>query len=313
MQEILTRILPILIIIAIGFLAQKRRIFSPEMMAGLKKVVMNFGLPAVLFLTFMRIDLRVEYLGITLAVFLLCVLLFFLGRLFSRVPGLRNPLVPFFISSFAFGLVGIPLYLAVFGEGSLGNLSILGLGTELFIWVFFLPMMRIDLSGEKFSPLFFVNIFRSHLILAVLAGLLVNVLGWEPLFSRVAVLRSALSVLNYFGPVATPLVLMIVGYDLRLERQYMGRAAALVLVRKGLALALGYILLFTVIGRLTPLTADFRSSYFTILILPPPFSLPLFVGTYGRQEDVPLAVNAVVLDTIVCFVLFILYMFSAAL
>jgi len=65
-------VLPILIFIWIGHLLRKRSFFSPETIDNIKKFIVNFTLPAVLFTSFLDIVFEWNYLLLMILVFLLC-------------------------------------------------------------------------------------------------------------------------------------------------------------------------------------------------------------------------------------------------
>ena len=49
-----SKVLPIILLFALGLFLQRRRFFKPEALDGLKKIVLNPALPAALFLAFSK-------------------------------------------------------------------------------------------------------------------------------------------------------------------------------------------------------------------------------------------------------------------
>lgn len=67
--EILSKVLPVIFLIVIGALLRKTGFFKQDLVSGLKKIVVNISLPAVLFLTFAETTFESRYLLIFLSIF----------------------------------------------------------------------------------------------------------------------------------------------------------------------------------------------------------------------------------------------------
>nr|WP_307905883.1 hypothetical protein [Clostridium botulinum] len=77
------------------------------------------------------------------------------------------------------------------------------------------------------------------------------------------------------------------------------------IIRMSIILSIGYVFKFLILDKIITLDVMFNYAYFTFLILPIPFSLPIFVSEYGTNEDKELINNAVVLSTVICIIVFI--------
>ena len=62
MQELLRKLLPILLLLLIGFFAKKKKLFTDSFIEGLKVLILNIALPMVLFDSFSSMTLQVSYL-----------------------------------------------------------------------------------------------------------------------------------------------------------------------------------------------------------------------------------------------------------
>jgi predicted permease len=74
--DIFNRVLPILILIGLGHWIRRSNFLSESTMEDLKKIAVNMALPAVLFLSFLYIELKLKYFVIFVVLFGLCVGLF---------------------------------------------------------------------------------------------------------------------------------------------------------------------------------------------------------------------------------------------
>lgn len=305
MAEGLTKIVPILFMLVMGFVLQIRDLVDEKTMHNLKKGVLNIALPAVLFIAFKDMDLRKEYFLVSFIVFLMMNSFLFAGMLINKIFRIDNIVLPFIVTSFAFGLLGIPLYGSVYGIENVGILSVFGIGNEFFAWFIYVTLIKQKLNGEKFSRETVKNFIKSPIILAIIGGILINVLGFQQWIDKVFILKGLELTLSSLALMTTPLILIIVGYGIKLEKIYMKKAFQFLFLRLLVILAIGYLVKLLVFN---PLLGEgsqmFNMAYFTYLILPPPFMLALFVSEYSTEENAAVTNNTIVLSTITCVILF---------
>ncbi|MBS4539007.1 malate permease [Clostridium sp. D2Q-11] len=309
MEEIISKVIPIILLIALGYLMQYRNMVKSESIEEIKKGVINIALPPVLFLTFRDMTLKKEYFLVVLYTFILLIALYIIGILLNKIKYISHPLVPFVVTAFTFGLLGIPLYGSVFGIENLEKISILGIGHEFFIWFIFYTLMKIKFKGESFSLEVVKGFIKSPLILAIIFGLILNVTGYNILFKENSLLKGLDITLEYLSSMATPLILIIIGFGLKINKKYMKQSIKLTIIRIVTILVVGYAFKFILIDKIIVDDKLFDYAFFTLLILPPPYSLPIFVGEYANDEYRDIANNVVVLNTITCIVMYVSFVF----
>lgn len=308
-MELLAKVLPILILFGAGYLIRKTGFLSEEAINGFKKLVIDIALPAVLFIIFVNLDFKKEYLGLIVSIILLCCVMLAIGFLLNKIPSINNPILPFVMSGFTFGLLGIPLYNTVFGEANLPSMAVMGIGQELFLWFVYVSVMKVVLSKEKVGLSTFKGFLTSPLIIALVSGLAINLLGFSHLINEQPILNGFYVTLEYFSKIATPLILMVIGYGLAFNKEYTRLTVIYVTMRFAIMLSIGYIIKFLIIDRFMVFDKYLEYAFFTLLILPPPFSLSVLVGKYGDEENAKLANNITVVYTCLCIVTYIIYMF----
>ena len=69
---IINRVLPILILIGLGYLIRRRQFLPEATVADLRKIAVNLALPSVLFISFLEMELRLTYVVIFVMMFVLC-------------------------------------------------------------------------------------------------------------------------------------------------------------------------------------------------------------------------------------------------
>lgn len=309
MGEIVSKVIPIILLISLGYFIQVKEIMKQSTIDEMKKVVINISLPAILFMTFLSMELKKEYFLIIIATFILLGIFCLVGVSLNRIKIIAHPLNPFISSGFAFGLLGIPLYATVFGAENLGKISIFGVGHEFFMWFVYFTALKIRFKNTKFSMGDVKGFLKSPIILSIIFGVVFNILGFEILFEKSTLLKGIYGTLRYLANLATPLILIIIGFGLKFNKEYMKQSFRFLILRMGVILTVGYIFKYMVIDRIIAPEPLFNYAYFTFLILPPAFSLPIFVGEYSTNEYKEIANNTVVLSTLASIVIYILFMF----
>jgi malate permease and related proteins len=305
MSEPIIKIIPILLLIVFGSLMQYKKWFDDHFINNLKKMVISIVLPCVLFVTFKNMALEVEYLLLSVISFVMLFVYYFMGVLIKRIFHLKSIIIPFFTTSTAFGLLGLQLFEGVYGIEKLGDLILLGIGNEFFVWFVYLTLIKQKLGNTKFSIKTLVDFITSPLILAIFAGLLVNLLGLVPYFEQYILLSGLSLTFESIASLSTPLILIIIGFGIRINAHYLKGALQLLVIRLFITLTIGFLFKQFIINPVFDPSFNFNLAYFTFLILPPPFSLSIFVGQYCSEEDTIITNNAVVLSTITCVMLFI--------
>lgn len=306
MNQVIGKVIPIIILIGIGLFFQYRQVVEPAVIDKLKRAVIHISLPAVLFLTFQKMELKEAYLLITLLVVGMLFLFYLAGLGFHKMGYFNNRMVPFLVSGYSFGLLAIPLFGAVYGKDNLGILSVLGVGHELYVWLVYYTLFRLKFTNQRFEIKSLFDFLKSPLILAIVSGLIVNLLGWNRYFQTNFLLLGLTNTLEYLASLATPVILIIIGYGIRMERRYVRLSLRFVGLRLGIMLGIGYLVKGLVMDRFLPVSDGlFEMAYFTFLIMPPPFSLAIFAGEYGSVEEAGIVNNTIVLSTIISVIMFV--------
>ncbi|WP_052221782.1 AEC family transporter [Clostridium homopropionicum] len=307
MSDVISNTLPIILFISFGFLIQRKEILKKSTIIDIKKIVMNISLPAVLFITFINMDFKKEYYLIILCIILLMTILYFTGAILNLFKRIHNPLNPFMSTGFSFGLLGVPLYGTVFGVDNLGKISVIGVGHELYMWFIFFTLLKIKFNNDKFTASTIIEMIKSPLIIGVVLGILLNITGFKGFIHEVGILKGIFTTIQYMANIATPLILIIVGYDLKINKKYLRGSIRIVILRIMVVFIIGYAFKFLVLDALIKDDKLFDYAYFTFLILPPPFSTPIFMDKYNAHEYRDLANNVTVLDTIICIIVYVIF------
>ena len=280
----LNQVLPILLLIVLGNQLRKRGWLSEGGAEGLKWLVVNVALPSVLFLSFLGLELQVAYLAVMAVVFALCVFMYGAGVLARKIFRIRHPYFPLLVTGFEFGMLGVSLFGTTYGLDNIGYIAVIGLGHEFFIWFPFLSLLLIRRDNVRDFSKLAAAFLKAPPIIAILCGVALNLAGLAENLYEWPVSGGVIDALEFTGAMTIPLILIIVGYGFKLEAYGLKDVLAVVAFRMiiliPLALVLGSLFLRDYLG----LAPGFEAGLFTMLILPPPFIIPLFMRPEDREE-----------------------------
>lgn len=308
MADVASTLVPIAVLIGLGLTVRLTRFVEPATVDGIKKIIMDVCLPAVLFLAFLNIEFRLEYLWLILSVVGLLVVLFLLGFATRIVVRGASPVLPYVSTGFAFGFVGIPLFVIVFGTEHLGLFSVVGLGHEIFVWLIYYPILMLKFDRSQSAAARVQALLRSPLILSIFLALILNFAGTATWFADSAIGAGLSRSLELLADVTTPLILLVIGYGLTVHVKDLLGSFGIVAYRVILILTVGTLFRFLIVEQFILIDEPMvRHVFFTFLVLPPLFSLPIFLSHYEQSDSEAAANNVVALSTIVSLVLFVGY------
>ena len=287
-MDVLLIVLPIYLLMGIGYLSARRRVFSPEGLAALGTFTSHYALPALLFSTLATRDLRAAVEPTYLLVFALgAVLLIGVGVAWGRAVW-RQDLTAAAFTGMGFGcsnssFVGLPLLLLVLPES-----AALALGHNVIVEsavLFPLILTLAELgrgSGKGLRALGSAlrQVLRNPIVVGVLAGAVVGTLG-IPLPTVVV------TTLGFFGSACTVLAIFYGGALLSgLElRSVLGPALTVPVAKLVVlpALTVALILAAQAIG-LPALSADMRAALVLMTGMPVFTMWVILAAPYGAAK-----------------------------
>jgi predicted permease len=306
MTDIISRVLPILLLIAIGFWLRRSAFISESTVGDLRKLVVNLALPAVLFTSFLEIDFDANDAAIVVATFVLCLVLYGIGKALQPRFGAGHEYFPFLMTGFESGMLGISLFGSAYGLSQVGYFAVVDLGHELFIWFFFLALLLAKRDGIQTPGRFFGAFIRSPVIIAILAGIVASLLGWRDALYDGPIVGGVMNMLVFLAALTVPLILLIVGYGIRLDRKGVREAIVPVSIRLAIVLPLALLLPVLLMNSLLDGNEYSQAALFTLLILPPPFIIPLYMKP-GIPDERRYVNNVLSLYTVISIALFVGY------
>lgn len=303
---IFNRIVPIIILLIVGKWIQKKAFLSEETVSELKKLVVNFALPAVLFISFLYVDLQLVYIWFVPIILGICLVLYLLGIIIQKSMNIRGEYFPFLITGFEYGMIGVSLFGAAYGLEQLGKIAIIDFGQEMFVWFIYMALLTRKREGNT-NMLELVKMFAtSPVIIAIFTGIILNLLRLPEVLDIVPFAEGILGGIELIGSLTVPLILIVVGYGIQIDKQEFAYSARVILIRLAVNISAAILLNRFVIDGLLGLDKGFQAAFFTLLILPPPFILTLFMKQDLIQERHSID-NTLTLHTISTICVFIVY------
>jgi predicted permease len=268
---------------------------------GFKGIIVKLILPFVLFSSFSHTELSTTTWLIALVSFVINFLLFFYGQICSK--GLKKQLLypntEFFMTGFEFGMLGVGLLGAIWGVEVLPLVMPVALGHEMFIWFYYIPRLNHE-NGEKTNAKEFVKqFFTTPTVDGILLGLLVNIAGLTAMFEATLVGEVIYGMIGFLTPVAGPLILIYIGYNLKFKGLQVKETIIYSVLRwigVGVAMFAGIVIFRLIDPNLSPL---FYAGFVGFLLLPPPFIIPLVIK---EEKTRAFYTQLLLINTLVSFV-----------
>lgn len=204
-------ILPVILLILVGYISQRKGLFDENFSNNISRLIMNIVLPSSVFtsvLKYLTIDLLFELSTGFIYTFVAVILCFLIGYIFSKVLKVRVGRRGVFISMFPISnciFIGLPLNMALFGEQGLPYFFVYYITNTIATWTVSAIIVANDNEEKRIKR----KIEWKKLIPIPLASFL---LGIAFLIFNIEVPKFINSTLTYLGSAVTPLSLMYIGF-----------------------------------------------------------------------------------------------------
>ena len=298
--SILQMALPVLITFGLGYLCKRKQIFGEQGLKGLKAVVGNVTLPAVLFYAFFT----AEYSGrIALTfgvVFLSCVLGLAVGFLLRRFVKPYGKFLPFLVTNFEGGMMGYALFGLLYA-GQTRIFAMVDIGQTFCAFTVFLATLK-AVGGEKLSlKALGKNMVQNVVFVCIVLGAALGMLGAGEWLLASAVGPILTDVIQFIAAPTSALILIIVGYELDFQKSLLApvlKTAGLRLLVMYSLLALGALVIFSIIPFEKPLFVAMLLAY----SLPGPFIIPIYANAAGDAEYISTTLSVQTMLSIALFI-----------
>lgn len=299
-MELLKIILPVALVLGLGYVSRRRALFTEAQISGLKALVCNFTLPAVVLGAFYKSAFDNTIIACAAVIFLCCLAALGLGFLVKRLLLKNRAPLPYLITGFEMGMLGYALYGMRFGSDKLTNMAIADVGQVVFVFTVYRILLALK-GGERVKSSL-MEMVKSPILLSVLAGL---ILGASGLGARISMSPAGGVVDACIEFISAPtgcVILFVVGYGMSFSASCLKDACITTLARLAVMAALFFASIWA-IGLFVAVSDDLYWALALMFSLPGPFVLPLFLR---KPADAEYASTALSLNTLITMALFAL-------
>ena len=300
--SVLQTALPVFLALGLGMLSRSKGILTREGVDSLKKVVMNFTLPFVLLEAFATAEYNTSALLLPLIMFAVCCLALALGYAAVRIFKIQGRLTKFLFTGFEAGILGYPLYVLLFPGESLSAFALPDIGHTLFVFTLF----KVLVSGKTDVKAIVKDMATTPILWSVFGGVLIGATGLYGLLEQWGVAGILTAATSFAAAPTGMIILLTVGFDLVIREIPWKKTASLIAIRLAIV-ALCYVVIVA-LNRTVLNGIVFEGAMLLMLILPPPYAIPVFGDEPEERVQIASALSALTLVTIILFaVLSVIY------
>lgn len=215
--NVLKIVAPIFATIGLGILARKKNTLSEEQIRGLQQFVMSFCLPCVVFNSCLSASFGMESLatmGLVMPMILLSSVWSF--RQGKKIFPYHN--MPMLFSAQESGMLGIPLFMTLFGAANVYRMGVLDLAQSV-VAIPVIAILSADAGNNPSPGAIFKKVIQSPLLRMSFLGLLLNLTGAMDVLNRVGVGGIVTEITGFLAQPVSAVILFCVGYNFSLGSQ----------------------------------------------------------------------------------------------
>ena len=291
----------VIAMIGLGCLCRKKQYIDHKGLAGLKGLIGNITLPAVLFNAFLTASYSMRVLLVFAVVYVGFGIALGFGFLTRRFVKPYDRFMPFLLSSAEGGMLGYALFALIGGSGATSVFATVDIGQTMFAYTVYLSALKITDGQKTGARDVLAGLVSNKACLGMAAGIILGVSG-----AGSAVLGSQIggivtSLINFITAPTAGVILIVVGYELELRRELMAPVVKTVLLRLAVlaaVLAAGSAVIFAA----TPFDKELFMAMLLMYALPAPFIIPLFADTGEDGAYISTTLSVGTLMTVVFFI-----------
>ena len=297
--SVLEIIVPIFIIIILGIYAKKTNLISIEENKGLQQFVMKFGLPCVLFNSCLNAQIQTE--SITSMILVLSFV--FLSSLLSfQLRKKRYPYsnLPQLFSAQESGMLGIPLFMTLFGSTQAYRMGVLDMSQSLIA----IPVIAILSTSTSENPSIssiIKKVFQSPLLIMSLLGLLLNLTGLIQVFNQIGIGSIIIETTGFVAQPVSAVILFSVGYNFSIKEGNQKHIFEICGLHFGL-FALFCVMMQLALFLVPNVAIETRWAILLFCALPSSYLAPTLAK---NEEESAVASSVCSLLTVICLIIFI--------
>jgi len=197
--------------------------------------------------------------------------------------------------------------MVTYGLERVGYIAVVDLGHEIFIWFVFLPMLLIKRDGVQEPKEIIKSFISSPVVIAIIGSLFLNIIGASKIVYQLPFVGGVMATLDFLSKLTVPLILIIVGFGIKFDRNRLGKALGIVALRFGIMTPIILIVNKFLIRNYLNLDQFFEIAVFTLLMMPPPFIVPLYADENLDAGEMSYINNVLALHSVISVSVFVIF------
>lgn len=302
-MQVIATIIPIFIVILLGWFAKKKGFITPDFLGPANKLVYYLSLPALIFSSIAKASFHEQFDGQVLLLTLLAATLVYIGaEILARLFKMSSARAGAFVQSAGhgnLGFIGLPIALYYLGEGGFVKAGILC--GFLMILQNLLSVVVLQIHDVENTQVFTLGslckkLVGNPVIIGAMAGIAVSIL-------EIPIPQVIQQSLNILGGLAAPMALLLIGasLSLKLVRNYLRPTLGAVALKLLVLPAVG-VLLFSIFD------VKIEEYIPALILLSSPTATVAYVMATEMHGDGDFAVATISASTLFSMVTFILWL-----
>ncbi|MDR3248599.1 MAG: hypothetical protein LBT39_07420 [Treponema sp.] len=311
--QIGSKILPIILLIALGHVLRRVRFIPGSTIPALKKLAIQLTLPLVVFLSLVELEFQAKYLVLDITIFLFTVAMLLVGFLIKKISGSKNLYLPNCFTSYENGMMGYGALGAVLGTTNIYPIVIMDLGQTVYFSLVFMTLIGIlnrrhagatetDGSGHGVRRIL-LSFITNPFVIVTATALILKGTGAADFIRKTPPLAAVLETCRLLSGLNTPIMCLVIGYELRIELHNLLKPLGVVVLRLALLLSGAALINHFIIDRMLHLEETFQFALYTMCMLPP-FFLSAATIREEATEERSFVLNVISLNILIFLILF---------
>lgn len=303
-MNLLQVILPVIVMLLIGMICREKKLISPDGIDGLQALVMNFTLPISLFYTFYRAKITADTVIFPITFFCVTSGGILLGKLLCRMTREKDAYFPFMLTGYEAGMLGYALFGILLGNDQITWFALMDIGHVLAIFTVYVALVK-RVGGQRQTASETVkSIFSTPVLIGILLGVIFSITGIGSWLESNPVGILLGGVCEFAAAPTSAVILVVIGYRMNFKGiawKKISRAIGLRLAEQLILAALVFLLFHALGGVFTEELTLISAAI--LMILPPPFVLPLYINEEEQKEFYSSAISVYTMLSILGFLL----------
>ncbi len=298
--SVIKMVLPVLIMILIGYFTNKKGLITQDGLAGIKAFVSKITLPVVLFNAFFTADYTKTTVISFALVYIALGLALVAGFALKKLALPFDKFMPLLVTGWEGGMLGYALFALLYGAGSTKVFAVVDIGQTVFGYTVFISTLK-AIGGERPGvKALAMGMIKNPPSAGMLLGIVLGATGVHSWIANTSIFPPVQAVIEFIAAPTSALILLVLGYELSFKRSLMKPVMRTVLIRL-MVMALMCAATAFVLFQVIPYDKQLLVALMLGFSLPAPFIIPLFADVSGHGEYISTSLSVQTLLSVALF------------